>query len=73
LIASQRLQVCRTNRFWFAESAAPGLPRAWLPDLIVAAAAELHRATVLHYDADYDRIAAVTGQPTEWVIPNGSL
>lgn len=44
-----------------------------LPDLIIAAAAELNGATVLHYDADYDRIAAVTGQPTEWVAPKGSL
>jgi predicted nucleic acid-binding protein len=44
-----------------------------LPDLIVAATAELHGATVLHYDADYDRIAAATGQPTEWVAPKGSL
>lgn len=44
-----------------------------LPDLIIAATAELHGATVLHYDADYDRIADVTGQPTEWVAPRGSL
>jgi predicted nucleic acid-binding protein len=44
-----------------------------LPDLIIAATAERHGATVLHYDADYDRIAAVTGQPTEWVAPRGSL
>lgn len=44
-----------------------------LPDLIIAAAAEEHGATVLHYDADYDRIAAITGQPTEWVVPKGSL
>jgi predicted nucleic acid-binding protein len=44
-----------------------------LPDLIIAATAELHGATVLHYDADYDRIAAITGQPTEWVVPRGSL
>ncbi len=28
--------------------------------------------TVLHYDADYDRIGAVTGQPTEWVVPAGT-
>ena len=40
-----------------------------LPDLIIAATAEEHGATVLHYDADYDRIAAVTGQPVEWVAP----
>jgi predicted nucleic acid-binding protein len=44
-----------------------------LPDLIIAAAAELSGATVLHYDADYDRIAAITGQPTEWVAPKGTL
>lgn len=44
-----------------------------LPDLIIAATAESHGATVLHYDADYDRISAVTGQPVEWVVPRGSL
>lgn len=44
-----------------------------LPDLIIAATAEHHGATVLHYDADYDRIAAVTEQPTEWVAERGSL
>jgi predicted nucleic acid-binding protein len=44
-----------------------------LPDLVIAAAAELAGLTVLHYDADYDRITAVTGQPTEWVAPRGSL
>jgi predicted nucleic acid-binding protein len=44
-----------------------------LPDLIIAATAEAHGLTVLHYDADYDRIAAVTGQPTEWVAAKGSL
>jgi predicted nucleic acid-binding protein len=44
-----------------------------LPDLIIAATAEEHGATVLHYDADYDRIAAVTGQPVEWVAARGSL
>ncbi|MGH3739006.1 MAG: PIN domain nuclease [Micromonosporaceae bacterium] len=44
-----------------------------LPDLIIAATAEQAGAVVLHYDVDYDRIAAVTGQPTEWVVPRGSL
>jgi hypothetical protein len=42
-------------------------------DLVIAAAAEAAGLTVLHYDADYERIAAVTGQPTEWVAPAGSL
>jgi len=44
-----------------------------LPDLIIAATAEQYGATVLHHDADYDRIAAVTGQPVEWVAEQGSL
>jgi predicted nucleic acid-binding protein len=44
-----------------------------LPDLIIAATAELAGLTVLHYDEDYDRIAKVTGQPVEWVAPKGSL
>lgn len=42
-------------------------------DLIIAAAAEAAGLTVLHYDADYERIAAVTRQPTEWVAPAGAL
>ncbi len=44
-----------------------------LPDLIVAACAESAGLTVLHYDADYDRIAQITGQPTQWVLPRGSV
>jgi predicted nucleic acid-binding protein len=44
-----------------------------LPDLIVAACAEGAGLTVLHYDADYDRIAEITGQPTQWVLPRGSV
>lgn len=44
-----------------------------IPDLLVAAAAEANDLTVLHYDADFDRIAAVTGQRVEWVVPAGSV
>lgn len=44
-----------------------------LPDLLVAACAESARLTVLHYDADFDRIAAITGQPVQWVVPRGSV
>jgi predicted nucleic acid-binding protein len=44
-----------------------------VPDLLIAAAAELGGLTVLHYDADFDRIAAITAQPTEWVVPAGSV
>ncbi len=43
------------------------------PDLLIAAIAERHGLVVVHYDADYDRIAAVTDQPVEWVSPAGSL
>jgi predicted nucleic acid-binding protein len=43
------------------------------PDLLIAAAAEVAGATVWHYDEDFDRIAEVTGQPTEWIVPRGSI
>ncbi|MFE2426796.1 PIN domain nuclease [Streptomyces sp. NPDC059373] len=43
-----------------------------LPDLLIAATAELNQLTVLHYDGDFDMIATLTGQPTEWVAPPGS-
>lgn len=43
-----------------------------LPDLLVAATAELNRRTVLHYDGDFDMIASLTGRPAEWVVPPGS-
>lgn len=42
-----------------------------VPDLLIAAIAERHGVAVLHYDTDYDRIAKVTGQPTQWVVPAG--
>lgn len=44
-----------------------------VPDLLIAAAAEAHRLAVLHYDQDFDKIASVTGQPCEWVVPAGSI
>lgn len=44
-----------------------------LIDLLVAAAGELAQVRVWHYDEDFDRIAAVTGQPTEWLAERGSL
>jgi predicted nucleic acid-binding protein len=43
-----------------------------IPDLLVAAAAEAVGVAVLHYDADFDRIAAVTGQPCQWAVPAGN-
>lgn len=44
-----------------------------LPDLLVAACAEAAGLTILHYDADYDRIAKLTGQAVQWVVPRGSV
>lgn len=38
---------------------------ASVPDLIIAATAELARLTVLHLDKDFDVIAGITGQPIE--------
>jgi predicted nucleic acid-binding protein len=43
-----------------------------VPDLLIAAAGEEHGLTVLHYDADFDLISAVTGQPCQWVVPSGT-
>ena len=43
-----------------------------LPDLIVAACAESAGLTVMHYDADYERVAEVTWpEPVRWVVPRG--
>ena len=36
-----------------------------IPDIIIAAAAELAGLTILHLDKDFDLIADITGQPTE--------
>jgi predicted nucleic acid-binding protein len=36
-----------------------------IPDLLIAATAELAGLTVLHLDKDFELIAQVTGQPTE--------
>jgi predicted nucleic acid-binding protein len=44
-----------------------------IPDLVIAAAAESAGLTVLHYDADFERIAEVTGQEQDWVVPRGSV
>jgi predicted nucleic acid-binding protein len=56
------------------ELARRGLHRAaGLPDLLIAAVAEREQLTVLHYDADYDVVAAVTRQTMQWVMPRGTV
>lgn len=47
--------------------------RVPIPDLIISAAALLSGLVVLHYDADFERIAAVGGAAHEWVVPQGSI
>lgn len=43
-----------------------------MADLVIAATAERHGATILHYEGDFDMITAITGQPTAWVVQAGS-
>jgi predicted nucleic acid-binding protein len=42
-------------------------------DLLIAAVAEVHDATLLHYDRHFETIARVTGQPVEWLARPGTL
>ena len=46
---------------------------AGIIDLMTAAVAEHYGAVVLHYDGDFEHIAAVTGQPQAWIAPRGDL
>ncbi len=42
-------------------------------DLLIAATAERAGTPLVHYDHDYDRIAAVTAQPHLWFVADGAL
>ena len=42
-------------------------------NLLTAAVAEHHGVAVLHYDADFEHIAATTGQPQAWIVPRGTV
>lgn len=44
-----------------------------VPHLLIAAAAEQAGLTLLHYDADFDLIARVTGQDCSWVVAAGTV
>ena len=50
-----------------------GQHRVPIPDLLIAAVADLNGLIVMHYDADFDRIAQATNQPTTWVVPRGAI
>lgn len=67
-------QVAQRARDVQVRMAARGHHRAaGVIDLLTAAVAEHHGATLLHYDSDFEHIAAVTGQPHTWVVPRGSV
>jgi predicted nucleic acid-binding protein len=38
-----------------------------IPDLLIAAVAELAGLTVMHVDHDFELVSAITGQPLEWL------
>lgn len=42
-------------------------------DLLLAAAAEEASVELVHYDRDYERIAAVSGLRHQWLVPDGTL
>ena|SRR5690349_12479711 len=42
-------------------------------DLLVAATAEVHGMTVLHYDRDFVSVSRVTGQPVRWIAEPGTV
>ncbi|HEY8724891.1 MAG TPA: PIN domain-containing protein [Gaiellaceae bacterium] len=42
-------------------------------DLVIAAAAESAGVALLHYDAHFELIERVTGQPMRWLAPKGTL
>jgi len=44
-----------------------------LTDLLVAAVAEEHRITVLHYDSDYDTISEFIDLQALWIVARGEV
>lgn len=55
------------------ELARRGQHRVPIPDLMISAAARHAGLVVLHYDADFERIAAAGGADHEWVVARGTL
>ena len=46
---------------------------AGIPDLLLAAVAERTGLTLLHYDRDFDLIAAHSRLKASWIVPRGSV
>ena len=68
--SAEHVRRARQTQRLLAQRGLRGRP---IPDLLIAAAAEISQLTVLHYDSDFDVIATVTGQRCEWVVPQGSI
>ncbi|HEU4849685.1 MAG TPA: PIN domain nuclease [Terrimesophilobacter sp.] len=49
------------------------LRQVGMADLLIAAVCERNRIPLLHYDADFETIASITGQDARWVVPRGSI
>ena len=43
-----------------------------LVDALVAAIAEARGLTILHYDADFELVADITGQSHQWIVQRGT-
>ena len=43
-----------------------------IADALIAAVAERHGSVLVHYDEDFERVAAITRQPHRWVVPRGT-
>ncbi|WP_433494701.1 PIN domain nuclease [Micromonospora sp. CA-248089] len=57
-----------------AELTARGTHRsAGAVDLLIAATAEYHGLSLLHYDRDFDQVGAVTGRPMRWLTRPGTI
>lgn len=50
-----------------------GQHRLAIPDLLISATAIQHDLTVLHYDKDFELVAAVSDLQHQWVVPKGSI
>lgn len=46
---------------------------ASIVDALLAVVAAREGLTILHYDRDFETIAKVTGQSTEWIVPPGTV
>lgn len=63
----------RARRTQLALAASGDHRRVPPADLLLAGAAEEAGVALVHYDRDYERIAAVAGLRHQWLVPDGAL